>query len=52
MIVMVMLYYALQLVKKKEEKKLAPQFRVIRCRKTNTSLDLITRLFPRLKPVT
>ena len=49
---MVMLYYALQLVKKKEEKELAPQFHLIRCRKTNTSLDLITRLFPRLKPVT
>ena len=49
---MVMLYYALQLVKKKEEKELAPQFHLIRCRKTNTSLDLITRLFPRLKPTT
>lgn len=49
---MVMLYYALQLVKKKKEKKLAPQFHVIRCRKTNASLDLITRLFPRLKPAT
>ena len=49
---MVMLYYALQLVKKKEEKELAPQFHLIRCRKTNTSLDLITRLFSRLKPAT
>ena len=35
-----------------KKKKVAPQFHAIRCGKTNTSLDLITRLFPRLKPVT